>query len=118
MRNGRGSEVKTIAQGISTARKHHQCFECYRNIAPNQKYGFQTNIFDGRVYTLKWHLDCAACGSEYRISSYYDDDGFPPLRDEWIESGEYKQICNNYHKLFPHVVARMELTDQLREARK
>ena len=47
--------------------------------------------------------------------SYYDDEGFPPLRDDWCDSGEYENECNNMRGLYPHVVARMELTDQLRK---
>ena len=110
--------VKTINQGTRTARKHHQCFECYRSIAPKTAYGFQTNVYDGAVYTLAWHLDCQECAHEYRKigGMRYDDEGFPPLRDEWCESGEYERECGWWRGLYPHVVARMELTDQLREA--
>lgn len=108
--------VKTVGFGTRTARKHHQCFECYRSIGPREKYGFQTNVYDGQIYTLSWHLDCAECGSEYRNGLGYDDEGFPPLRDDWLESGEYQRNCDDYRGLFPHVVARMELTDQLRKA--
>lgn len=109
--------VKTIAQGVRTARKHHQCFECYRMIAPKQSYGFQTNIYDDRMYTLAWHLDCQECANQYRkITGHtYEDEGFPPLRDEWCESGEYDREVDWWRGEFPHVVARMELTDQLRK---
>lgn len=112
--------VTTISSGVRTARKHRQCFECCRAIAPRQKYGFQTNVYDGSVYTLAWHLDCQKCANEYRAINYnyYDDDEFPPLREEWCGSGEYERELERWRGLYPHVVARMELTDQLREARK
>ena len=77
---GGGVMVANITIGTKKAIKHHQCFECYRSIAPQEKYGFQTNAYDGSIYTLKWHLDCAKCASEYRHlhSINYDDDGYPP----------------------------------------
>jgi len=112
--------VKTIGGGVRKARRLRHCFECYREIAPGQDYAFQTNVYDGTVYTLAWHIDCGCCGSEYRriCAHYYDDDeGFPPLRDEWLQSGEYEHECDRWRGLYPHVVARMELSDQLREAR-
>lgn len=108
--------VTNLANGTRRARKHHQCWHCYRDIAPGETYGFQSNVYDGRAYTLKFHLDCEACSSECRRLSgndYYDE-GYPPLRDEWIDNGEYKNECDNWRGFFPHVVARMELTDQLR----
>lgn len=111
--------VTILSYGTRTARKHHQCFECYRAIAPQQKYGFQTNVYDGRVYTLAWHLDCGEFAHEYRkTSDWYDDgEGFPPLRDMMCY-GEYEADCDAWRGFYPHVVARMELTDQLYEARK
>ncbi len=108
--------VVVLAQGERTARKHHQCFECYRYIAPSERYGFQSNVYDGSAYTLRWHLDCQECALEYRkiCGHTYEDEGFPPLRDEWCESGEFDRECDWWRGLYPHVVARMELTDQLR----
>lgn len=112
--------MQQLAAGTRIARKHHQCFECYRYIAPGEKYGFQNNVYDGRAYTLKYHLDCAECASEWRKagSAYYDDEGYGPLRDEWLEGGEYKSECDNWRGFYPHVVARMELTDQIRGSRR
>lgn len=111
--------VTVLENGTRKARKHHQCFECYRMIAPGERYGYQSNVYDGRPYSLRWHIDCGECGSEYRALTghNYDEEGYPPLRDEWVESGEYEIECNLWRGKFPHVVARMELTDQLREPR-
>lgn len=109
--------VATIMNGQRKARKHHQCWHCYRSISPGTVYGMQTNVYDGRVYTLKWHIDCDECSMEcHRLSEhYYDDEGLPPLRDQWIDSGEYLSECDNWRGFYPHVVARMELSDQLRD---
>lgn len=112
--------VTVLLEGTRKARKHHQCWHCYRSIAPGATYGFQNNVCDGSAYTLKWHQDCEAMATEMRkISGHvYDWEGFQPLRDEMCESGEYQSDCNGWRGFYPHVVARMELTDQLREARK
>lgn len=111
--------VQTLASGFRTARKRHQCFECYRDIPPGTRYGYQTNKYD-HVYTLCWHLDCAAMAEEWRAISdhYYDEEGYPPLRDELQDSGEYEAELERWRGEYPHVVCRMELTDQLYEANK
>lgn len=103
--------------GTRKARKRHICFHCYRDIEPGQTYGFQTCKFD-YVYTLAWHLDCEELAQECRtMSDDYYDEGWPPLRNMWVESGEYRSECDGWRGFYPHVVARMELSDQLREAR-
>ncbi len=111
--------VTVLREGTRKARKPHRCFHCCRDIAPGETYGFQTNLYDG-IYTLAWHGDCEMLASEARaLSGYnYSDEEWPGLRDEWCASGEYESECENWRGFYPHVVARMELTDQLREARK
>lgn len=109
--------VTRISCGTRKARKPRQCFDCYREIPIGATYAFQNNIYDGRFYTLFQHVDCAACARKYQMDCghhYYDDDGCPPLRDDWLNSGAYEENCDAYRGFFPHVVARMELTDQLR----
>ena len=109
--------VEVIAEGTRTARKPHRCFDCYRTIEPGAKYGFQTCKYD-HVYTLCWHLDCHAMALELRsIGDCHYDDEFGPLRDELQDSGAYSHELDLWRGLYPHVVCRMELTDQLREAR-
>lgn len=110
--------VQTLAEGARIGRKPHQCFHCCRDIPAGVPHGYQTNKYD-HVYTIRYHLDCEALASECRRLSehYYDDEGWGPLRDEWCDSGEYENECNNWRGFYPHVVARMELSDQLREAR-
>ena len=107
--------VVVMSSGIRKARKSHQCFECYRSIAPGETYVYQSNVYDGCAYTIKWHVDCGECGAEYRANAdaYYYDEGYPPLRDEWRDSGEYEETIEEYRGRYPHVIARMELTDQL-----
>jgi len=110
--------IIVLDQGTRKARKRHQCFHCYRDIAPGQDYGFQTCKYD-HVYTLAWHLDCEELATECRqIVDYFDDEGWSPLRDMWVESGEYRSECDGWRGFYPHVVARMELTDQLAAIRK
>ncbi len=108
---------QTLAQGERRARKPHQCFHCCRYIAPGETYGFQTNKYD-YVYTICWHLDCEALASECRKLADIDggDEGWPGLREQWCESGEYYRECEAWRGFYPHVVARMELSDQLRGA--
>lgn len=107
----------TLAQGERRARKAHQCFHCCRDIPPGEVYGFQTNKYD-YVYTLCWHLDCEELAHECRLLAgiYGDDEGWAGLRDQWCESGEYYRECDDWRGHYPHVIARMELSDQLRKA--
>jgi hypothetical protein len=107
-----------LSYGIRKIKKTHSCFHCYRKLAIGEKCGYQSNVGDGSVYTIYWHIDCAECAEEDRAISGSDDyeDGFQPLRDEWVDSGDYKRVCDAWRGFYPHVVARMELTDQLRSA--
>jgi hypothetical protein len=54
--------------------------------------------------------------AKYRDQYYYDDEGWGPLRDDLVESGQYDKELDAWRGDFPHVVCRMELTDQLRAA--
>ncbi len=106
--------VERVADGQRKARKPHQCFHCYREIAPGTVHGFQTNKYDGTVYTLRWHLDCEEMAEKYRYQGVYFEEGWGPLRDEMQQSGEYPRELQWWRGAYPHVVCRMELTDQLR----
>ncbi len=103
----------TLADGTRRARKAHRCFHCCRDIALGETYGFQTNKYD-YVYTIAFHLDCEELAAKCRVLSdhYHDDEGWPGLREEWCESGEYYAECDNWRGFYPHVIARLELTDQ------
>lgn len=106
--------VRTLAEGTRKARKAHQCFHCYREIPVGTVHGYQTNFYD-HIYTLRWHLDCEELASECRSwDDLRDDEGWGPLRDQWCDNGEYNFECDHWRGQYPHVVARMELTDQLR----
>lgn len=104
--------VIIIAEGTRTGRKPHRCFHCQRPIPSGVLHGFQTNKYD-HVYTLRWHLDCEDLAAQCRDASDYEEEGWSGLRDEWCESGEYLAECNYWRGFYPHVIARMELTDQL-----
>jgi hypothetical protein len=107
--------IRVLENATRKARKPHKCWHCYRTIEAGARYGLQTNVCDGEVYTLRWHVDCDECASEYaKVNGiFYDEDGFGPLRDDWIDSGDYRICLNAWRGFYPHVVARMELTDQL-----
>jgi hypothetical protein len=105
--------VTVISEGTRRARVSHKCFHCYRLIGPGETYGYQTCKYDG-VYTLRWHLDCEAMAEEYRDPSFYADEGWGPLRDDLQASGQYQEDLDAFRGSYPHVVCRMELTDQLR----
>ena len=109
--------VQTLSQGARKARADRRCFHCCRSIVRGETYGFQTNKHD-HVYTIAWHLDCEDLAAEYRrlAARAYDEEGWPGLRDEWCDSGEYYSECNAWRGFYPHVVARMELSDQLLRA--
>jgi hypothetical protein len=111
--------LQMLSQGTRKARKVHRCFHCCRDIAPGTVYGFQTNKYED-VYTIAWHLDCEELAAECRALSggYYDDEGWQGLREEWCANGEYYTECDYWRGFYPHVIARMELSDQLRKARR
>lgn len=109
------SYVETLSEGTRKARKPHQCYHCYRKIARGEKYRYQTNKYDS-VYTLAFHLDCDALWWKYAkdagIETWDYDEGWPPVKDEWRDSGEFEMLCNQYRGLYPHAVCRLEYTDQ------
>jgi len=107
--------VTQLTRGQRKVRKPHQCFHCYKMIAPGETANFQTNKGD-YVYTLYTHPDCDALWDAYfkdsGLSPWDYDDGYPPLHDEWIESGEFENLCGVYRGQFPHAVCRLELNEQ------
>lgn len=107
--------VQILAEGSRIARKEHSCFHCGRAVVKGQSYGFQTCKYD-HVYTICWHHDCEALANKCRhlAGNFCPDEGWQGLRDDWCDSGEYRGECDNWRGFYPHVIARMELTDQLR----
>ena len=107
--------ITVLNEGTRKARKPHQCYDCYRTIPVGETYRFQTCKYDD-VYTVCWHEDCRAAWDAYErdadLSPWDYDEGYPPLRDEWIDSGVFRQLCDAYRGRFPHVVTRMEFLDQ------
>jgi len=88
------TEPTLLTEGIRTARKKHQCFDCYRPIYPRERYKFTTCTMDG--------------------SSDFDD-GFPPLADMIDNCGEFEADMALLRGRFPHVVCRMEFTQKIAE---
>ena len=115
------SAPTTLSYGTRRARKHHQCFDCYRSIAPGQTYVHQTNVGDGHLYSLAQHLDCRDLADRYRhdagLSMWDYADGFPPLKDDWCDSGDHDALCDQYRGFYPHAVCRMEWGEQVADIR-
>ncbi len=110
--------ITVIMEGKHCARKPHQCWHCYRTIPAGVVYGYQACKYDS-VYILRWHLDCEAMATAYiRLTDPYCDEGYPPLRDQLVDNGEYPNELDWWRGEYPHVVCRMELTDQLHEVKK
>lgn len=114
------SYVTLLNDGTRQGRKPHQCFDCYRTIPAGHEHRFSTCKYD-HVYTLRMHLDCTAASEFYRkkvgLSDWDFDDGIPPLADIISDGGEFAADCDMLRGRFPHVVARLELTEQLAEIR-
>ena len=110
--------TQVLQQGTRKARVHHQCYHCYRYIGTGELYGYQNNVFDSKVYTVRWHLDCDELAEKCRDLAgpcpYDDGEGWGPLRSEMISSAEYQNLITAYRGEYQHVICRMELTDQLR----
>jgi hypothetical protein len=109
--------VHALSGGTRKLRKPQRCFECYHFIPAGTQAAYQTNIYDGAAYTLYWHQDCGAMGSEYRKNSdwSYDEDGYPPLFDEINDCGDFQADMDAWRGDFPHVVTRMEFWAQKQE---
>ena len=102
-----------LADERPRGRKHHRCYDCGRWIAPGEVHRKTANVFDGRAYTLRQHLDCYQMGIEARRG---DDcwEGIPPL---WDDELVWEELCR-WRGRFPHVVCRLELSQQLAEIRR
>ena len=111
--------TREIGRGARRTRKRHQCFQCYRSIPIGTEAAFFTGAMDDYAYTLYSHPDCQEAADDYFSTAWPDDywEGYPPLRDALMDSGEYEFELARMRGLFPHVVCRMELTEQLHEAR-
>ena len=113
-------EVELIGEGTRVTRKMHYCFHCGQPIPKKTMAEYHVCKMDD-VYTLYFHPDCDACWQQYLVAAelHISDfaEGFPPLADEWHESGMFDELCNDYRGLYPHVIARLELPEQRRDMR-
>jgi hypothetical protein len=64
--------VTTIDSGQRNARKDYRCGLCGTRIHRGDRHAFQTNVYDGRVYTWR---DCLACDRDGVLSFVSDWDG-------------------------------------------
>lgn len=105
-----------LAESHPRARRHHRCVDCGGWIAPGEIYRLSKVQNDGTVYPWKQHLDCAAMSAEVVSLGWAPDycDGIPPLRED---EGVMEEL-DLWRGRYPHVVCRIEMQQQLREARR
>lgn len=109
--------VELLNYGERKGRKDRQCFDCYRPIRKGQMHRFSTCAYEGSVYTLRQHIDCHKASDFYRKfhglrDCDFDIDGIPPLADMISDAGEHKLDHAMLRGRFPHVVCRLEYSDQ------
>ncbi|QDP67018.1 MAG: hypothetical protein Unbinned3138contig1000_60 [Prokaryotic dsDNA virus sp.] len=108
------SYPEELARGERVGRKAHQCFDCYHMIPAGARHYFFTEKADDTIYTLRSHLDCNAASHHYtKVTDFDCWDGVPPLSDMISDGGEFQIDCDVLRGHFPHVVARLELSNQL-----
>jgi hypothetical protein len=61
--------VLTLENGRRRAGKRHSCGLCLAAIEPGDLHAFQTNVFDGRVYTWR---DCLPCDRDGVLGYVHD----------------------------------------------
>jgi hypothetical protein len=81
--------VTTLDSGQRTARKQYRCGLCNITIKPGDRHAFQTNVYDGRVYTWR---DCIWCDRDGILGyvhdwtgGYYDEGVNYEQAVEWAE---------------------------------
>lgn len=62
----------TLDHGKRRARKAYRCGMCGARINPGDHHAFQTNVYDGRVYTWR---DCLACDRDGILNYVHDFTG-------------------------------------------
>lgn len=112
------SYVQLLEDGERVGRRDHQCFDCYRPIRKGERHRFSTCAYEGRVYTIRSHCDCYQASDFYRKFHGlrlcdFDIDGIPPLADMISDAGEYHLDHEMLRGHFPHVVCRLEFSDQI-----
>lgn len=100
-----------VSETFPRARKHHHCNECGRAIAPRETYSRQFCKDGGDNWVWRSHMDCRALWLKlWNISGCCWGDTLI-LQDEWASN---KPETSEWRGEFPHVICRLELTDQLR----
>lgn len=111
--------IEELDRGNRTARKDYQCFNCYHTIPKGTLHRYFVGEEGGSAYTIRSHLDCDKALLDFIADMPASDfwDGVPPLADEVKDSGEFEGWCREVRGHFPHVVCRLELTEQLADLR-
>jgi hypothetical protein len=104
-----------LTDSAPKARKHHRCDDCGGWIAPGEVYRLSKIQDDGTVYPWRQHLDCFAMAHDVDVAEgNWCEGGRPPLcQDEGV-----LEELDSWRGCYPHVVCRIELQQQLYEARR
>lgn len=79
--------VQTLDQGYRTARKTYRCGLCAITIKPGDRYAFQTNIYDDRIYTWR---DCVWCDRDAVLIYVHDfTGGYHDEGVDWEAASEW-----------------------------
>jgi len=67
----------TIATGVVTARKDHQCDDCGLRIETGDPYRRSAIAGDHTSWTWKEHMNCAADADQMLNDNWFDTDDWP-----------------------------------------
>jgi hypothetical protein len=103
-----------ISDTYRVAAKPHRCYDCMRDIAKGERHRVMVGRHEGHIYTLRSHTDCFDASQHYIADWYPGDyeDGLEPLA-EMIWNGDGQGDLDWLRGYFPHVVCRIELSQQL-----
>lgn len=86
------SGVQTVDSGRRKARKSYRCGLCTALIEPRDLYAFQTNVYDGRIYTWRDCLHCDRDGVIHYVEAWtggYDEGVTAEAAEEWAEDSAW-----------------------------
>jgi ribosomal protein L24E len=82
-----------IDSGIRKAIKEHLCDYCGGEIKKGEKYNYQNNKYDGRLYTWKSHVKCEKLASHYNM---FDDCGDYGLSGDDFQEYIYYKFSDEF----------------------
>jgi len=106
--------IETISDEQRRGRKKHRCDNCHGPIPPGTTYSYGYFKDGGDHWSFRSHLDCKAM-AEADFAMMPNDywEGIPAL----VDNDGLLEELDSWRGRFPHVVCRIELHEQLWEAR-